>query len=133
MPKDACQTCEGEKDVRALQCGKCRMRDNSPRKGSGRRPDGMSVNKRGYLNARIGGVLKLEHRMVMEAAIGRQLRRDEHVHHKNGVKTDNRIENLEVLTAPEHHREHMTPERAKAMSIKAHQVRWGGQNSDTRS
>jgi len=44
--------------------------------------------------------------MVMEAALGRQLARDEHVHHKNGNKLDNRLENLQVLSASEHSRLH---------------------------
>lgn len=59
------------------------------------------VNGQGYVVVRDGTGSRgrrLQHRVVMEETLGRPLLPFENVHHKNGVKTDNRPENLEVWT-----------------------------------
>lgn len=47
-----------------------------------------------------------EHRVIMEKHIGRILSRKELVHHKNHIPTDNRIDNLMIMTKSEHSTHH---------------------------
>jgi len=46
----------------------------------------------------------LEHRLIMEEYLGRYLTPEEVVHHKNGDRLDNNIENLQLLTGKGAHR-----------------------------
>ncbi len=69
---------------------------------------GYSINPKGYKVLWYQGGKKqiLEHRKVMQDFIGRTLESDEVVHHRNGTKTDNRIENLEVMSKRDHDKLH---------------------------
>ena len=64
------------------------------------------MNKNGYLTLTIGNKKRYVHRMVMEEQLGRPLMPNEAVHHINGDKTDNRIENLVLMTNAEHKSHH---------------------------
>lgn len=55
----------------------------------------------GYVMVRVGRRYRPEHVLIWEAANG-TVPKGMHVHHKNGNKTDNRLENLECLTRSEH-------------------------------
>ncbi len=55
----------------------------------------------GYVLITVDGRKVKEHRWVMEQSLGRALVAGETVHHRNGVRADNRVENLELWTRPQ--------------------------------
>jgi len=67
-------------------------------------PDHPNANSDGYV---------AEHRLIMEEHLGRYLTPDEVVHHINGLRWDNRLENLEVLDKHKHHHAHKPPTLAE--------------------
>lgn len=58
------------------------------------KPNHPDVQKTGYM---------FEHRIVMEKHLGRRLTKDERVHHINGKREDNRIENLQLFNNESEH------------------------------
>ncbi len=71
-------------------------------KGFSKRPDG-------YVRIALGGdTRKLYHRYLIEQKLGRKLLPSEIIHHKDGNPSNNKINNLEIMTQNKHAQLHLT-------------------------
>jgi hypothetical protein len=120
MPSDTCLRCPDPPKVRGL-CAHCyyvhrkngtlesvalTSRANWSRdlKRAQYKPGDRRPGAAGYISLmRDDYTWVLEHRHVMEQHLGRKLLKGENVHHVNGRRDDNRIENLELWVTPQMH------------------------------
>jgi hypothetical protein len=87
----------------------CQVCQRTAGEDNGNWRGGITFHKAGYVMRRTPGQPRarqrspyvFEHILVMEESLGRYLLPDETVHHLNGVKDDNRIENLELWVRPQ--------------------------------
>jgi len=89
---------------------KQKMRQNRKGTQTGKLNNGWKggkANCHGYMFVlQKDGSYKQEHRLIMENHIGRELSDDEIIHHINHIPTDNRIENLQIMTHQTHTKLH---------------------------
>ena len=97
--------CGRRKQTKSQQCAFCRT---VAKEANGNWKGGRTRHKSGYVLLRVPNHPRagktsyvFEHILVAERMLGRHLEPGESVHHRNGIRDDNRPENLELWTKPQ--------------------------------
>ena len=86
--------------VRCMGIGYQKFRGNLSNRWKG----GRCIHKSGYVTVWTPVGRVYEHRLIAERMLGRPLQQNETVHHRNGVRWDNRRKNLQILPREVHNR-----------------------------
>jgi len=134
--KSVCLNCGKERWIKANRptnkgfTGFCKACSDTSRKRNGYKDDGyrfvpISSNDFYFSMANNQGYVQ-EHRLLMARYLGRILGSEEIVHHKNGIKDDNRMDNLELLIgASVHMYIHREEERKAELRKKIKEILYG--------
>lgn len=125
--KTLCPVCGGTKARKSRTCLGCRPAQKPllGRRGPAHPTwrGGQQIDRDGYTRTWAPdhpyprrAVYVLEHVRVMELHLGRRLQSGELVHHINGDKADNRLENLQVMSWAEHSRYHRRGDREQRIA-----------------
>jgi HNH endonuclease len=99
-----CKVCVKERQMASVNpglcaCGKPKTRISIRCAECAKQKSAWHTAKDGYIIKLVDGKQVFQHRVVMADHLGRPLFSHERVHHKNGQRDDNRIENLELWSS----------------------------------